>query len=351
MIAEPDELQVDDTEPTDDEEPQNFRFEITSFPTDFTVKVMAQKWLDGQLIIPDFQRRYVWNLPQASRLIESFLLGLPIPQVFLYRERSSPKLLVVDGQQRLATIAKFYTGEFSENRTFRLRGVSSQWDGKSYRDLNEDDKLVLDDSPLRSIVVQQTRPDDNSSIYQIFERLNTGGTSLNAMEIRKAVFHGSAYDLLETLNEDPDWRAIIGMSAPDRRLKDVELILRVLALAGRWHEYVKPMKKFITDYMDWLSREPQSTRNELATAFVRACHIAHGQLDGKPFHLRQRLNIAALDSVMACVLQHPEVEGALPERFTELKGNERFQNTVARDTSDASVVMERFKIVESTLRP
>ena len=158
VTLQDEELLIEETEPNDDDEPQNIRYEITSFPTDFTVKVMYEKWQSGQLVIPDYQRRYVWNLPQASRLIESFLLGLPIPQVFLYREHSGPKLYVVDGHQRLATIAHFYSGRFSDDREFRLRGVSPIWTGMNYTELSNDDRLTLDDATLRSIVIRQIQP-------------------------------------------------------------------------------------------------------------------------------------------------------------------------------------------------
>ena len=140
VVSQEDELLIEETDLSEDDEPQDVRYEISSYPTDFTVKVMYEKWRNTQLVIPDFQRRYVWNLPQASRFIESFLLGLPIPQVFLYRKRDSSKLLVLDGQQRLATIAKFYSGQFSHDRVFRLRGVNSMWNGKTYEELDEVNK-------------------------------------------------------------------------------------------------------------------------------------------------------------------------------------------------------------------
>lgn len=342
---------VEETEPTDDEESQTTRYEITSFPTDFTVLVMYEKWRAGQLIIPDFQRHYVWNLPQASRLIESFLLGLPIPQVFLYRSRTSPQLLVVDGHQRLATISKFYEGQFTRDRVFRLRGINPEWNGKTYNELSDDDRLVLDDSTLRSIVIQQIQPNDNSSIYQIFERLNTGGTQLNAMEIRKAIFHGQAYDLLERLNNNPDWRALIGISEQDRRLRDVELVLRILALSQDWETYTKPMKAFITDYMDTLCKVSDEKILQLEQQFISASSIVHAQLGDRPFHLRTRLNVAALDSVMAGAIESlSTLNPDLGSSYTKLKSNQDFTNAVQFDTSDTAVVRGRFNLVRSEFR-
>ncbi len=134
------ELEATDVEPTESDEPEvaaqsetaeDAHFEITSYPADYTIRVLVDKWQSGQLVIPTFQRDYVWNLPQASRLVESFLLGLPVPQVFLYKERDTQKLLVVDGQQRLSTLAQFYRGIFDDRRPFRLAGVDPRWQGRS----------------------------------------------------------------------------------------------------------------------------------------------------------------------------------------------------------------------------
>jgi hypothetical protein len=148
------ELLIERTGPSEETEPTPVRYEISSYPTDFTVKVMYEKWANDQLLIPDFQRKFVWTMPQASRLIESFLMGLPIPQVFLYKERGRADFLVVDGQQRLASIAAFYLGRMRE-RVFKLSGVSPRWEGRTYDRLDEDDRKQLDDSTLRSIVIQQ----------------------------------------------------------------------------------------------------------------------------------------------------------------------------------------------------
>lgn len=353
MVSESDpesEIPIEETEPTDDEAPSDGRFEISSFPADFTVRVMYEKWQQHQLTIPEFQRRYVWTLPQASRLIESLLLGLPIPQLFLYRERNSPKLLVVDGHQRLGTVARFYDGRFDGGRLFRLTGVDRRWNGLTYSDLSEDDRIALDDTTMRSIVIQQTRPDDDSSVYQIFERLNTSGTQLNAMEIRKALYHERAYPFLEALSQAEPWRQILGITSEDKRLRDVELVLRVLALADWADDYVKPMKTFITGYMRKLDKTQPDELITRGGEFAAACERVLAALGPKPFHLRGRLNVAALDAVMAVVLNNDlHDNNALAQRYEELKAHPTFVETTARDTSDASVVRTRFDLTREVL--
>lgn len=348
VTSAPEELLVEETEIDDDEESQDVRYEISTFPTDFTVKVMYEKWASRQIVIPDYQRNYVWTLPQASRLIESFLLGLPIPQVFLYREHSSPDLYVIDGHQRLATIAHFYRGRFSDGREFRLKGVRAVWANKTYEELSDDDRLTLDDATLRSIIIRQILPDNSSSVYQIFERLNTGGTQLNPMEIRRAISRGGATDFLDRLNKNLDWRALIGRFDPDPRFRDQEMLLRVLALADSWRTYSKPMKTFISDYMAVLNKKDDTAVGELERRFVGACSVLKKQLGERPFHLRQRINLAALDSVMATAVEW--VDSLTPDlniAYVELKADPDFDETVTHNTSDTTVVKQRLALVQS----
>jgi len=346
-----DEILIEETEPADDDEPQNIRYGIMSYPADFTVKILYEKWQSHQLVIPDYQRRYVWNLPQASRFIESLLLGLPIPQVFLHREYSSSTMYVVDGHQRLATIAHFYDGNFSDGQKFRLRGVDSIWDGKSYFDLIENDRATLDDATLRSIIIRQIQPNDNTSVYQIFERLNTGGTQLDPMEIRRAISRGNANAFLDKLNENTDWRMLIGSSVPDPRYRDVEILLRVLALSKNWPKYRKPMKQFITDYMAVLDKSDPEHLKQIERRFSATCRLIKANLGEKPFHLRQRLNPAALDAVvMVCFVEQADsLKPNLKSAHRELISDPRYIEAVTHSTSDVSVIRERFELARNAL--
>src|SRR5437867_3136068 len=88
-------------------------YEIVTYPADFTLEVLVQKLKDKEIHVTHFQRQYVWTQKQASKLIESFLLGLPVPPIFLYAEPDE-KMLVVDGQQRLRSVAYFFEGWFGQ---------------------------------------------------------------------------------------------------------------------------------------------------------------------------------------------------------------------------------------------
>lgn len=331
--------------------PEATHFEITSYPADYTIRVLVDKWLSEQLVIPTFQRDYVWKLPQASRLIESFLLGLPVPQVFLYKERATQKLLVIDGQQRLSTLVQFYKGVFDDRRPFRLSGVDPRWQGRNYDSLLEADRFRLDDTPLRSIVIQQVQPNDHSSIYLIFERLNTGGTQLSPMEIRKAVYHGDPFDFLARLNDDPNWRTLIGQPRHDKRLKDIELVLRVLALAAGWRTYVKSMKSFLNRYMETIAAASPGSRDAIANRFSAATALAVRELGQRPFHVRTRLNVAALDGVLGTLVEHVEgvPEASLGQTWNDLRNDESFVPLISYDTSDTDVVKSRFALIQGRL--
>jgi len=214
---------VEQTEEAEEQEQDTIPYEISYYPADFTLKGYLDKHEAGQLIVPSFQRQYVWDQVRASKLIESFLLGLPVPGVFLYRVRETKHLKVIDGQQRIMTAVRFFKGRF-DDKVFRLRKVKERWDGKTFDELSESDQFQLHDSVLRATIVQQITPEDDSSIYHIFERLNTGGLNLNAMEIRKCVHSGDLIQMLELLNTNETWRLLIGKPKPDKRMRDVEWI-------------------------------------------------------------------------------------------------------------------------------
>lgn len=176
-----------------------------------------------------------------------------MPGVFLYKDRKTKKLSVIDGQQRILSSIRYFKNEFDE-RIFRLKNVLPKWEGKTYQELDDSDRFQLNDTVLRATVVQQLDPDDHSSIYHIFERLNTGGTNLNPMEIRKCVYFGEFFKLLEQLNENAHWRKIIAQPKADKRLRDIELILRCLALNNAWMSYDQSMKIFLNNFMASIKR-------------------------------------------------------------------------------------------------
>ncbi|MDC6120858.1 DUF262 domain-containing protein [Serratia rubidaea] len=341
-------IQIEDVE----DEQDISVYQISSYPADITLKGYLDKWEAKQMLVPEFQRNYVWDQVKASKLIESFLLGLPVPGVFLYKNRGSNKLSVIDGQQRIISAIRFFKNEFNE-KIFRLKNVHPKWNGKTYEELEENDRFQLDDTVLRATVVQQLDPYDDSSIYHIFERLNTGGMNLNPMEIRRCVYFGEFLSLLDTLNDNKEWRQIIGKDAPDNRLRDVELLLRVVTLYIHWNNYEKPMKKFLNKLLIEVNKiQPNEKDNFLknvASRFNKTCSLINRELGDRPFHLRGRINFAVLDSVFSTLMNTDGACENLKNKFENLIKDENYLQAVSVSTSDEKVVKQRFEIAHSIL--
>ncbi len=340
----------------DDSDSAPPEYHIATYPADFTLELFHQKWNLGELIIPEFQRRYVWKQPQASRLIESFLVGLPVPAVFLYNERATQKHLVIDGQQRLKSVFYYIDGYFGDERqerrrVFRLKGLNerSPFHELAFDDLQEEDQRRLKNAVLRAFIVNQLSPDDDTSVIHIFERLNTGGTLLTNQEIRHSVYHGSFSGFLDRFNELSHWRQILGKPDPDARKRDVELLLRFLALREP-EGYVKPMKDYLSAFMRVHKDASESFLEKSGNTFERTCRTVVETLGSKPFHVRAGVNAAVLDAVMTAFSQNLDnIPGDIGNRYLRLLEASEFVNCTLGGTTDVDVVHRRLSYARSQL--
>ena len=231
--------------------------------------------------------------------MESLLLGLPVPSIFLSKEWDTGKLLVVDGQQRLLSLRYFYDGIWDPTgKEFRLKGVQSEFEGRTYSDLRDENRRQLDDAILHAIVFKQDEPsEDESSVYEVFQRLNSGGKKLTPQEIRSAVHHsGRIRDLLGELNQYPLWREIYGPE--DARMRDQELILRFLALLREGENYQKPMVTFLNSYMGKNKNLGDQDAMIMTKNFCGTIDLLHQSVGNRAFRPARALNAAVFDSVM-----------------------------------------------------
>lgn len=325
-------------------------YQIATYPADYTLEVLYQKWQAGDIRIPDFQRGFVWKQVQASKLIESFLVGLPVPAVFLYNEHKSQKYFVIDGQQRLKSVFFFFEGFFglpvrNQRQVFTLKGLheTSRFRERGFRDLQEADQRRLKNAVLRAFIVQQMDPNDDTSMYHIFERLNTGGTLLANQEIRNCVYHGRFVEFLEDINRNENWRTILGNHEPDRRRKDMELLVRFFAMRDL-SAYTKPMKDFLSRFMR-KNKNPTAERLEhTRELFSSTCKAVVETLGGKPFHVRAGLNSAVFDAVMVAFSNHTARPGDdMAQRYRHLLGNDEFDQCTRQGTTDRDIVHKRFR--------
>jgi hypothetical protein len=332
-----------------DEEPE-FHYSITSYGADYPVDGLVKRLKAGDIHIPPFQRQYVWRKPQASRFIESLLLGLPVPGIFLAREGQSHRLLVIDGQQRLRTLQRFYDGIFDKS-SFDLTGVKRQFEGLTYNTLPEDDRRRLDDSILHATIVKQDHPSDrDSSVYLLFERLNTGGTLLHPQEIRACVYHGKFNELLARLNADSHWRNVYGPESP--RMKDRELILRFFALRFDLDHYARPMVEALNQYMDSNRQLQNQDAATLEKAFRPTIKLIDDFIGASAFRPVRAINAAVYDAVMVGLANRMEREPSPdPERirpaYDSLLKAEDFEAAYGKSTSDEEQVRKRIQIAIS----
>lgn len=346
-----------------DQESSPASFEVVTYPADFTLEVLVGKLKaepnrPAEIQIPGFQRKFVWTQVQASKLIESFLLGLPVPAIFMYTDRDNIQM-VVDGQQRLKSVGYFFEGYFGpEDRgrrpVFRLIGLNerSPYLNKTCKDLERDDPIVyrkLKDGVLRAFIIKQLNPTDNTSVFHVFERLNTGGTFLKGQEIRNCVFAGQFNLLLNSLNLTESWRAIFGKSL-DKRQRDVELVLRFLALLHNSEKYEKPMKDFLSDFMKRHQNPKESVLKSFEKEFVATSDKVVEYLGAKPFHVRTGLNAAVFDCVFVAFADNwTKIPANIKDRFKALKANPKFGERTSSATTDKEAVADRLKLARSIL--
>lgn len=345
-------------EEEDEEDEIVVEYDIASYPSDLTISVIHEMWKEGDIVIPDFQREFVWSIRQSSLLIDSFLSGLPVPQIFFYIDEEN-KNLVIDGQQRILSVVFFLEGYFGfENlqgrrQVFRLTGLDerSPHHNKRYVDLEESEKRKLRSSVLRVVNIRQLSPkEDNTSVYHIFERLNTGGTPLRPQEIRNCVFRGKFASILKELNKDEYWRKILGRQQYSKHQRDAELILRVFSLTGNWENYEKPMKEFLNLNMKKNQKAGGLRVEKFSRIFPKATKYLASELGDRPFHVRGPLNTSVLDSVLATVIENldrlPENIG---ERYAKLLEDKEFHDATYYGTSDIVVLQKRFQIAANYL--
>jgi len=325
-------------------------YQITTSGADFDVDGLVKRFDRGTIYRPEFQRNFVWTWPQASKFIESILLGLPIPSVFLFREEETQKLLIVDGLQRLTTLHAFKRGRLPHNdRVFKLKDVKPRFEGKALEDLEEDDRLRFEDAIIHAMIIQQMAPDDShSSVFHIFERLNSNGTPLQPQEMRAAVYHGPFQEMLGIANQNEEWRNVFGPK--HKRAKDQELILRFLALKYDSANYARPMKGFLNNFMAEHRKMSAQELLDYQKCFEKTIWRSYEALGKQAFRLSRSMNVAFFDALMVAIAEVPEASAAAIKMASEQLSNDSdFIQLTSEATSNESSVLGRLAIAKEVL--
>ena len=346
------ELNVED-ETIENEDEAISRYDITSYGIDFDVDGLVKRIDRGDIFIPQFQRNFVWKLPESSRLLESLLLGLPVPGIFLAQEAETGKMLVIDGQQRLLSLLYFFKGVFNpiegetRQRVFRLSKVQPQYEGKTFEDLESKERINLENCVIHATVVKQDAPtDDDTSIYHIFERLNSGGRKLSPQEIRTAVYHGGFINAVNVLNNHPSWRIIYGRV--NERMKDQELIIRYFAMLEDYTLYEAPMKEFLNKFVKKHREDKNNKINEYSNHFKQCCDIFLEAIDSRPFRRVVAINVAFYEAAMVA-LTEKIIRDGIPEKdfvndkYQLLIDDIDFREYISQSTGNKTSVFKRIE--------
>lgn len=211
----------------------------------------------GEIKKPAMQREFIWDAQKSSRLIESIILGLPIPPLFLL-EVGNSEYELIDGFQRLTTVANYVNGEpwnkvssGKKKRKSKLSGrIMEELIGKSFDQLAPEYQRIIKRSTIPLIEFRQIGSDDYSSKYLIFERINTGSVKLNSMQIRKSLAYG---DFINSLYETADsCEELKGLFSNNAIKKDahVEALLRIIVMSDIYYKGYKVEKAGINNILN-----------------------------------------------------------------------------------------------------
>ncbi len=226
--------------------------------------------------------------------------------------------------------------------------MQSAFRGKSYEELDDEDRRRLDDSIIHATVLRQEYPSDSQdAVYSIFERLNTGGSPLQPQEIRIALYNGPFLRVISLLNENVDWRELYGPSSA--RFKDHELILRVLALYEDAGSYSRPVKGFLNRYLRKNRDRTGDDCAELTELFGSAAALIHKNIGPRAFRPVRPLNAAVLDSVMVGVMRRlghgdPEDQAATAAAYESLIENPEYLAVTTSSTAAEDSVSTRLDL-------
>ncbi len=238
---------------------------------------------NGRIVVdPEWQRNYVWDKARASKLIESFLLDIPVPVVYLAKTVDG-KYEVIDGLQRLTSVFHYLENQYPLQRLDILKNI----EGKKFQELPESDQRKLEDAVLRSFELSSGAGDIH---FIVFERLNTGGIKLNDMEIRNCLYRGTLNNLIKDLSTTPEFKKSLNQKGIEKRMQDRALILRFLAFYERTHHKCQyGLKKFLNEFLDTYKNASPSKIEEYQKIFEKCMKASFTVFGNSAFRLKSEV--------------------------------------------------------------
>lgn len=323
-----------------------------------TIFELLRKYDNGRLIIdPEFQRNRVWKPKQKSEFIESVILNFPLPPWYLNQTKEG-KLIIVDGLQRTTALHEFVKDEF------KLSGLEAltKLNGSTFSELKKlpgDYQTRIEDKKLNIYVIKPSVP--VKVVYDIFKRINTGGTRLERQEVRNCIFSGKSSKLLKQLSEKEYFIKAIDNGVSPERMKDREVILRYLAfkLFDYEKDYEGDMSDFVEKAMKKINLMDDGEIEILENDFERVMNLTFEFFGTKNFRLpsgqnRGRINIAIFESVCYFFSAKSDEflqshKKSIQDNFIKLLENPAYFDAIKYSTSSKSKVLTRFKLAQNIL--
>ncbi|WLR54613.1 DUF262 domain-containing protein [Mesobacillus subterraneus] len=340
----------------ENEEADEEIYDIKSWGADLSFRELIMMFDDDDLIKPEIQRNYVWDKTMASRFIESILMGLPVPSIFLSKMKND-KYLIIDGFQRFMTVYDFVKGLFNDQTPFKLtnsKKIQPKWAGKSFIELSEDDKRKIKTTTIHAIIFDHK---DDASLFQIFERINTGGRSLSSQEIRNCLYHNEMNKLLLQLNQNKDWRYIYGNDKYDR-MTDVEHILRFFAFKS---DDVKSkmsgqllLKRYLSEFMgDERIYKNEKILMEYKEEFDKVIKYIRKNFNKEIFKARNSFKSPIFDSIAIATAHalsvNKDLEDISQDKIDSLLKDEDFNTYTTLRTTNYEHINKRINIAANKL--
>lgn len=312
-------------------------------------------------ISPDFQREVVWKPADQTRFIDSLIKQLPIPSMCFAQDYKAQKWIVIDGLQRISTIAKFLEG--GDWKLSELDDIDPDLKGKSVAAIKTSKSSLHQyytrvenlSIPITVLRCDFTKRNHMEFLFTIFHRLNTGGTKLNNQEIRNCIYGGLLNDQLKTLDRYKSWRILNKMTKDSSyRFTKQELILRFFAFFERRNKYEGDLAKFLNDFMHD-NRNPNSSALERRDFLFKSTvkEITERIFDNKA---PRKMPITILEALMIGVSSNVErvqqlEPGEVKQRYTDLVSNSKFSESALREgLSKKPKVNERLDTAISIFR-
>ena len=338
--------------------------EVTEFPSlDEPVNIKEDKYSiyeylrqlkKGSIILtPDFQRHEVWKQKQKSCFIESVLMGLPLPPIYLKKD-SDTRYIVVDGLQRTSTLRDFMDGNLQlsglepEGRNV-LEGATVE----TLDDVKEGLRARLEDRRMLMYVMEPSV--SMTVVYDVFNRINTGCTQLSRQEIRNCILQGKSTVLLKNIAENIIFKSAIGNGIKDTRMKDREAVLRCLAFVVLNYEldYDGSMDKFLEKAMVKINKMSQKDVDLLEQKALNVFACTERVFGNANFRIptdytKGRINIAVMETIFNCFYQS-DVDlqnidfSKLKKGFASLLNNKTYMGAVRWATGSVTQVTTRFR--------